>query len=276
MEDWKSYLDNTEVIVHAGGLSERWYPVTQGKIPKVMTEIGGGPRPIIDWTILPYVKMGIKKFFITLWHQADQIIQHCNELTAKTGIEFVFLKEEPARMGRAGVLKHYLDKGVLDVSKHKINVGGSDIVNINLESLVKFHLDGLQQGLLATLVGSETGMSQFDRISFDPSTNRVLRMEIERVINLPDGVHANTGTAYFDAKMNQVFLSIDEKQFPIDWENMGDVLFSNARCFGSVRVFESWFPLKTPYDYKKAKHVDFEKWFDVNSVEEYLGKANSV
>ena len=128
MEDWKSYLANTEVIVHAGGLSERWYPVTQGKIPKVLTEIGIKPRPMIDWTILPYVKAGVRKFFITLWHEPDKIIQHCNEISKNTGIEFVFLKEEGKRMGRAGVLKYYLQKGVLDPNKHKINVGGADIV----------------------------------------------------------------------------------------------------------------------------------------------------
>jgi len=268
---WKSYLANTEIIVHAGGLSERWYPVTQGKIPKVMTEIGSKPRPMIDWTILPYVKSGIKKFFITLWHQPDQIMQHCNEISEKTGIEFVFLQEEERRMGRAGVVKHYLEKGVLDINKHKINVGGSDIVNLNLENFVKFHLEGLPKGFLVTLVGSSSGQSQFDKIIFDPVTNRVIRMDVERDIPLSEGEHANTGTAYFDAKLSHVFLKIDENQLPIDWENMGNEIFSTARCFGGMRLFDSWIPLKTPYDYKKAKDLDFEKWFGIDSVEDYLG-----
>lgn len=276
MEDWKSYLANTEVIVHAGGLSERWYPVTQGKIPKVLTEIGANPRPMIDWTILPYAKSGIKKFFITLWHQADQIIQHCNELSKKSGIEFVFLKEE-RRMGRAGVIKYYIEKGALDMNKHKIMVGGSDIVNLNLENFIKFHLEGVSQGFLVTLVGSSTGQSQFDRIIFDPSTNRVIRMDIERAINLSEGEHANTGTAYFDAKVNSLFLNIGENRLPIDWENFEE-LFNTSRCFSSAKLFNSWIPLKTPYDHKKAKDIDFEKWFDVDSVEELLGeyKSNSV
>lgn len=270
MEDWGSYLANTEVIVHAGGLSERWYPVTQGKIPKVLTEIGKNPRPMLDWTLLPYVKSGVKKFFITLWHQTDQIIQHCNNVSQKTGVEFVFLKEEPMRMGRAGVVKHYLEKGVLDVNRHKVNAGGSDIVNLNLESFVKFHLEGLPKGSLVTLVGSSSGQSQFDRIIFDPSTNRVIRMDIERDISLSEGEHANTGTAYFDAKVNQAFLKIDKNQLPLDWENFGE-LFTSARCFKSAKLFDNWMPLKTPYDYKKAKDVDFERWFGVDSVEDYLG-----
>ncbi len=274
MEDWKSYLANTEIIVHAGGSSERWYPVTQGKLPKVLTEIGSNPRPMIDWTILPYVRIGIKKFFITLWHQADQIIQHCNELSKKSGIEFIFLEEE-RRMGRAGVVKFYLEKEVLDINKHKIMVGASDIVNLNLENFVKFHLEGLVQGYPVTLVGSSSGQSQFDRIVFDPSTNRVIRMEIERAIALSEGEHANTGTAYFDARANQIFLKIDESKLPLDWENMGNEIFSAARCFGGAKLFDSWIPLKTPYDYKKAKDIDFEKWFGIESVEECLGEYKS-
>lgn len=270
MEDWKTYLENTEIIVHAGGLSERWYPVTQGKIPKVLTEIGSKPRAMIDWTILPYVKAGIKKFYITLWHQADQIVQHCSELSEKSGIEFVFLKEEERRLGRAGVVKHYLEKGILDMNKHKIMVGGSDIVNLNLENLINFHLEGLSRGFLVTLVGSSSGQSQFDKIIFDPATNRVIRMDIDRSINLLEGEHANTGTAYFDAKASLIFLNITENQLPIDWENFRE-LFNTARCFSSAKLLNSWIPLKTPYDYKKAKDIDFEKWFGVNSVEEHLG-----
>lgn len=275
MGDWKSYLANTEIIVHAGGLSERWYPVTQGRIPKVLTEIGSNPRPMIDWTILSYVKVGIKKFFVTLWHQADQIMQHCSEISKNSGTEFVFLKEDERRMGRAGVIKYYLEKGVLDINKHKINVGGSDIVNLNLENFVKFHLESLSQGFLVTLIGSSSGQSQFDKIIFDPITNRVIRMDMERSINLSEGEHANTGTAYFDTKLNQVFLNINENQLPIDWENMGNQIFNTARCFSAARLLKSWFPLKTPCDYKKAKDVDFEKWFGIDSIEDYLGKYKS-
>ncbi|MBU5537578.1 MAG: sugar phosphate nucleotidyltransferase [Candidatus Aenigmatarchaeota archaeon] len=276
MEDWKSYLTNTEVIVHAGGLSERWYPVTQGKIPKVLTEIGTNPRPIIDWTILPYVKAGIRKFFITLWHQPEKIIEHCNNITKNTGIEFVFLKEEGKRIGRAGVVKYYLEKGILDINKHKIMFGGSDINNLDLEKFAQFHLEGVSKGFLVTLVGSSSGLSQFDKIIFDPSTNQVIKLETERTIALSEGENANTGTAYFDAKINHIFLNIDETQLPLDWENMGSKLFNRARCFKSMKVFDSWIPLKTPYDYKKAKDIDFEKWFGIDSVETYLGEYKPI
>ncbi len=268
--NWKSYLDNTEIIIHAGGLSERWHPVTQGKIPKVMTEIGKKPRPIIDWTILPYIKSGVRKFFITLWYNPDSIIEHCNEIGKKTGIEFVFLKEEGKRMGRGGVIKFYLEKGILDANKHKINVGGSDIVNVDLEKFTNFHLDSVSKQLFLTLIGSSSGQSQFDKIIFDPSTSKVIRMDSNRTIDLPQGESANTGTAYFDSKLNSVFLGIKDEQLPIDWENF-DELFTTSRCMRIANVYQNWFPLKTPYDYKKVKDVDLEKWFGIDDVEKYMG-----
>ncbi len=271
MEDWKSYLSNTEVIIHAGGRSEGWYPVTQGEIPKVMTEIGSKQRPMIDWTILPYVKAGVKKFFITLWHDPEKIISHCNDISRNTGIEFVFLKEEGMRMGRAGVLKHYLEKGILDPNKNKINVGGADIVNLDLEDFLEYHLEGLNQGYLVTLIGSTSGHAQFDKIIFDPIQGSVFRIDGERQINLMQGEYANTGTACFDARMNQMLMQIPESRFPVDWENLGADFFTKGRAFGKVKLFESWIPLKTPHDYKKSKGLDFEKWFNVNSVEDHLG-----
>lgn len=277
MEDWKSYLNNTEVIIHAGGMSERWYPVTQGKTPKVLTEIGKIPRPMIDWTILPYVMAGVKKFFITLWHNPEKIIEHCNEISSNTGIEFVFLKEEEKRMGRAGVIKYYLEKGVLDRTKPKIMVGGSDIVKINLEEFTQTHLDNVSKGFPLTLVGSDSGQTQFDRIFFNPATGQVLKMDINRTVTLDENQCANTGTAYFDSSCNQLFLQIPEDRMPIDWEHLINE-FANVSCFRYAKIYDSWFPLKTPYDYKKAKDVDFEKWFDIDSIEKYLGeyKSNSL
>ncbi|MBI2084296.1 MAG: hypothetical protein HYT70_01635 [Candidatus Aenigmarchaeota archaeon] len=272
---WKTYLENTEVIVHAGGLSERWYPVTQGKIPKVLTRVGKKPRPMLDWTILPYVKAGFKKIFISLWHDPEKIMNYCRIISENTGIEFVFLIEWEKRLGRAGVLKHYLEKSVLDSNKNKINVGGADIVNINLDAFAKFHLQGMEKGFLATLFGSTVGMSQFDKIIADSKTNHIVKMDIDRTIVLPGGEFANMGTVFFDSKLNQTFLKIKDERLPMDWENMGQELFGKAQCYGIGKLFENWYPLKTPYDYKKVKDIDLEKWFGVDSVEKYLG-PNSV
>lgn len=273
MEDWKSYLTDTEIIVHAGGLSERWYPVTQGQIPKPVTTIGSKPRPVIDWVLLPYVKSGVRKFFITLWHNPEAIINHCEKIKENTGIDFVYLLEEEKRMGKAGVVKHYLQKGILDPSKHKLNLNSSDIVKYNIENFVKFHLEGLSKGSLTTILGSRTGSTQFDKLVYDAATGQVVRLESKPIINLLEGEVANVGTVYFDSKVNELFLRLSDEELPVDWEkcSISDEIFKSARCFSGVEIVKSWIALKASHDHSKFKNVDFENWFGVNSVEEYLG-----
>ncbi len=266
MEDRERYFANTQIVIHVGGMSERWYPVTHGKIPKALTPIGKNPKPIIEWTIYPYVKAGVKEFFITLWNQPEMILDHCNRLSEKTGIKFHYLNEEGKRMGRAGVVKHYLEKGVLSKEKNIVMIGGSDIVNIDLEEFTKTHMKNVSNGFIATLIGSSSGQTQFDKMVFDPKTGQVKKYDVDRTIILDDGQCANTGTAYFDASANNLFLGIKEERMPIDWENLINE-FGKVNCLLIADVYKNWIPLKTPYDYKKANDIDFEKWFGINSIE---------
>lgn len=269
--DWKSYLNNTEVIIHSGGLSERWYPITHGKIPKPVTEIGKIKRPLIDWILLPYVRLGIRKFFISLWSNPEAVVKRCEDIKAKTGIEFVYLIEpSDKRLGKAGVVKHYLSQKVLDKNKHKLNVNAADLVNYDIEKFIRFHLSN---GFSATMMGSKTGETQFDKLVLD-KTGRVIGMDDERTVKLPENELANVGIGYFDAKLNNLFMKIPDNELPADWEtcSASSEFFKVSRGFDGVESDKTWFPLKNPHDYKKVRNMDLEKWFKIKSADDYLGK----
>ena len=57
----KNSLDNTQVVILAGGLGSRLSELTD-KIPKPMVKIGN--KPLIEHIIQLYVKHGFKKFII--------------------------------------------------------------------------------------------------------------------------------------------------------------------------------------------------------------------
>jgi NDP-sugar pyrophosphorylase family protein len=268
------YFLNSELIVHAGGLSERWFPVTQGKIPKPATDIGKNPRPIIDWIILPYVMAGLKKMFISLWHNSDIIVEHCDEIAKNTDIEFIYLKEPgDRRLGRAGVIKYYLEKGVLSEDKPKISVYTSDIMKLNIKEFVKFQFLGLEKGFLGTIIASPSELSQFGRVRCDINTKAIISFEEKPLIQLPKDEYVNTGTFYLDSQLNKYFHEIAEEDLPVDLEK-SKILpkFCNMiRCFEHVIPLKSWFWLKTQQDYKRVKDMDFEKFFEITNVERYLG-----
>lgn len=274
IESPESYFLNSELIVHAGGLSERWWPVSQGKCPKPLTDIGKKPRPMIDWVLLPYVIAGMKHIFVSLWHSPDTIIRHCEEITKNTDIKFTFLTEpENKRLGRAGVIKYYLEKGILDESKPKISLNSSDICRINVKEFSKFQLIGLKKEFLATVIGCPSEYSQFGRIKCDPNT-KVLKMFEEKPITvLPKGEYVNTGIFFWDSKLNKLFFEISDEELPVDLERSRIItkMLGVTRCYEGVLPLKSWLWLKTPQDYKRVKDMDLEKFLEVTSIERFLG-----
>jgi NDP-sugar pyrophosphorylase family protein len=268
------YFLNSELIVHAGGLSERWYEVTGGKIPKPITAVGKKPRPMIDWVILPYVMAGVKEIFISLWHSPEFIIQHCDEIAKNTGIKFVYLKEpEGQRIGRAGVIKYYLENGVLDENKPKISVNSTDIMKINTNEFAKFQFLGLSKGFLASVIVSPSEQSQFGKIRCDMHTKAVIQFVEKPVMQLPKDEYVNTGTFYLDSQLNKYFHEIEEKDYPVDLEKSKILQqFSRQmRCFEHVLPLKTWVWLKNMYEYRKANEIDFERFFEIVNVERFLG-----
>jgi len=274
----KKYFLDTEVIVHAGGLGEQWWPITKGKIPKPLTCIGKNSRPIFDWVILPLVMAGTKKFFVSLWHNPEHLIKHCEELSSNIGIEFVFLRE-PAdkRLGRAGVIKHYLEQAVLDKNKPKLSMNGADVLKINMLKVAAYHCDGLKKGFQTTVVCTNTEPSKFGKIKCNSTTAAVNYFEEKPMLHLPKGEFVNTGMFYFDSKLNKLLLEIKDSELPVDIESSSVMpkLCKTMRCLDCVEPIKSWLWFKTSKDFNTFKSCDLEKFFGISSVEKYLGEFSN-
>jgi NDP-sugar pyrophosphorylase family protein len=272
----RDYFLNTQIVVHAGGLSERWFPVTQGKVHKALTEIGKKPRPLIEWTILPYVMNGAKKFYITLWHKPESIVEHFKKIQKDTGIEFVFLVEpENKRLGRAGVIKYFMEKGIIADDKPILSLNSDDILKINPIELAKFQFGGIGKGFYATAIGSSTEISQYGRIKFNPKDNKVSNFVEKPAFALTQNELVNTGIFYLDTKLVKHFLEIKDSDLPLDLERskmMQENVVPVMRALDLVILGKTWHALNTPQDYKKMRDFDFEKFFEITDVERYFGE----
>lgn len=272
----RDYFLNTQIIIHAGGLAERLNQVTEGKFPKAMVEIGKKKRPIIDWTLVPYVMANVKRFYITMWHQPQALVNHLKEIGKNAGIQFIPLVEpENKRMGRAGVIKHFLEEGTLDKNQPILSINSDDILKIDPIELAKFQLGGIAKGFLATDIGSSTEISQFGRVKYDPKTNKVHSFVEKPAFRVAENELVNTGIFYLDSKLNKYFSEIKESEFPVDLERskmMQERIVPVMRAFDLVMLGKSWVVLNTMEDYKRTKNFDFEKFFDITDIERYLGE----
>jgi len=281
----KEYIENCQLVVHSGGMGERWAPVTEGKIVKTMTEVGKNPRPMIDWVILPFVKAGIRKIFPTLWYKSDSVVRHFKEVSRQTNIDFEYLIEpENRRLGRAGIIKESIKSGLLNPDKPIISTNGSDIICLNLEDMVKFHLEGVRTGQGTTVVASDKMITEFGLLVMNMHTKRLVKFKEKPILNLPRDQKVHTGMFLFDPMVNREFLKVDEKSYPINIEDLrgenGNVL-SNARVYtgnvpNHILPRTKWVFFKNPKHYKEFGSIDFEQFLHIKDADAYLGKYRKI
>jgi NDP-sugar pyrophosphorylase family protein len=275
--DAKKYIESCQLVVHAGGMGERWSPVTNGEIVKPRTEVGAKPRPMIDWAILPFVKAGIKNIFPTLWFKSETLTSHLDKMAKETGLKFTYLIEpENKRLGRAGIIKESIKTGKLDAKRPIISINGSDVLAVDVEDLIKFHLEGVAEGIGVTVIGASEIPTEFGLYEVDPKTKRVLGFKEKPVVNIAPKENVHTGIFIFDPSANFAFMNVDEKSYPINIEDLkgkaSESIFKNARSYGRIIPFKQWVFFKSPKHFKEYGKTDFEKFLNVKNADAYLGK----
>lgn len=283
--DLKKYIADCQLVVHAGGMGERWEPVTGGKIVKPMTEIGKKPRPMIDWVILPFVKAGIKNVFPTLWYKSDMVVSHLNEVSKQSGIRFNYLIEPTnRRLGRAGIIREGIKRGILDPRKPIISTNGSDVISVDVEDLMKFHLDGVAKGKGTTVVGADKMPTEFGILIVDSHSKSLVKFREKPMINLSHDQKIHTGMFVFDGSVNPNFMKIKEESYPINIEDLKDeaansILKSSRVYTGTVPrhivPMSKWVFFKSPKHYKQFGKIDFEHFLQIKNADYYLGKYKS-
>lgn len=130
-------------LVSAGGEGVRLRPITIEQ-PKPLVEIGSVKRPLIYWSMLPMVLGGVSRFVIGLRHGAGKIKERIGDgskfsedLGRQISITYI---EEHEPLGRAGCIKYGIETGVIDPRKPAVIFNASDILRLNLRSLVRHYL----------------------------------------------------------------------------------------------------------------------------------------
>ena len=274
----KEYIKNCQLVVHSGGKGERWSSITKNEIVKPMTEIGLNPRPMFDWSILPFVKSGIQNIYPTLWFKSDSLKQHAYNISENTNLNFIYLEEKEKRIGRAGIIKESIKNGLLDPKKPIISINGSDIISIDVEKLIKFHIEGVENGFYVTVVGATEIPTEFGQYKIDPKTNVVSCFKEKPVVKISKYENVHTGIFVFDSNAINFFDKIDEKSYPINIEDLkgeaSNCIFNNARSYSGIIPLKEWVFFKNPKNYKDFRKIDFENFLKVENVENYLGKYN--
>ena len=131
VDDMKNLLQDTQVVILAGGLGSRLAELTK-KIPKPMVKIGN--KPLIEHIIQLYVKHGFKNFLIAGGYKFKIIKQHFKKFKKNNvSIQVINTGVNSLTATRILKLKKYLNK------KSFMITYGDGVCDINLRELLNYH-----------------------------------------------------------------------------------------------------------------------------------------
>jgi glucose-1-phosphate adenylyltransferase len=208
-------LDDAVVMVLAGGVGERLYPLTKERAKPAV--YFGGPYRIIDFTLSNCINSGLRKIFIALQYKSLSLTRHLRfgwSVVADELGEFIEVLHPQKRVGEhwyqgtADAVYQNLYSIERESPRHLIVLSGDHVYKMDYARMLRFHLD---HGAAATLAVIEVPSTEAHRFGIlQVGADDRLTGFLEKPRGLPEGelVLASMGIYIFD--MNVLVPALEE------------------------------------------------------------------
>jgi glucose-1-phosphate adenylyltransferase len=167
-------LDDTLVIVLAGGAGERLYPLTKERAKPAV--YFGGPYRIIDFTLSNCVNSGLRRIFIATQYKSLSLSRHIrmgwNVVSEELG-EFIELLPPQKRVGEhwylgtADAVYQNLYSIVRENPRHIIVLSGDHVYKMDYGKMLRFHLDHEAAATIAAIEIPTSESHRFGIVQID-------------------------------------------------------------------------------------------------------------
>ncbi len=197
-------LDDVLVMVLAGGVGERLYPLTKERAKPAV--YFGGPYRIIDFTLSNSINSGLRKIFIALQYKSLSLSRHLrmgwNVVADELG-EFIEILSPQKRVGEhwyrgtADAVYQNLYSILRENPRQLIVLSGDHVYKMDYAKMLRFHRE---RGAGATLAAIEVPSEEAQRFGVLELDGERLTGFLEKPTNLPAGgqVLASLGIYIFD------------------------------------------------------------------------------
>jgi glucose-1-phosphate adenylyltransferase len=198
-------LDDTLVMVLAGGVGERLYPLTKERAKPAV--YFGGPYRIIDFTLSNCINSGLRRIFIALQYKSLSLSRHLRmgwSVVADELGEFIEILSPQKRVGEhwylgtADAVYQNLYSIVRENPRYLIVLSGDHVYKMDYARMLRFHRD---RGAGATLAAIEVPSEEAQRFGVvEVDAQDRLTGFLEKPKHLPGGdqVLASMGIYIFD------------------------------------------------------------------------------
>ncbi|HEX5473809.1 MAG TPA: glucose-1-phosphate adenylyltransferase [Vicinamibacterales bacterium] len=257
-------LDDVVVMVLAGGVGERLFPLTKERAKPAV--YFGGPYRIIDFTLSNCINAGLRKIFIALQYKSLSLTRHLrmgwNVVAEELG-EFVEVLHPQKRVGEhwylgtADAVYQNLYSILREEPRQLIVLSGDHVYKMDYARMLRFHREHGAGATLAVIEVPTEDAHRFGVVETD-AEDRVTGF-LEKPAHLPPGgqVLASMGIYIFDVHQLVPVLEEDARR-PSTHDFGKDVL---PALIGQLPVYAYRF-----YDENKkaAKY-----WRDIGTIDAY-------
>jgi glucose-1-phosphate adenylyltransferase len=264
-----SLIDDSLVIVLAGGAGERLYPLTKDRAKPAV--YFGGPYRIIDFSLSNCINSGLRRIFIATQYKSLSLNRHIRmgwSIVSEELGEFVEILPPQKRVsehwyqGTADAVYQNLYSIMRENPKHLIVLAGDHVYKMDYSRMLRFHVERRAAVTLATIEVSRSEANRFGIIAVDEQ-ERVIGFQekptaASAVPGSPDLALASMGVYIFDTDVLVHALEADADQ-PTTHDFGKDII---PALIHQVPVYSQRF-----YDENKkaAKY-----WRDIGTLDAYF------
>jgi glucose-1-phosphate adenylyltransferase len=201
-------LDDVLVMVLAGGVGERLYPLTKERAKPAV--YFGGPYRIIDFTLSNCINSGLRRIFIALQYKSLSLSRHLRQgwsVVADELNEFIEILHPQKRVGEhwylgtADAVYQNLYSILRETPKHLIVLSGDHVYKMDYAKMLRFHQQRNAAATLAAIEVPSDEASRFGVLEVDDQDR--LTGFLEKPTHLPPGdqVLASMGIYIFDMEV---------------------------------------------------------------------------
>jgi glucose-1-phosphate adenylyltransferase len=259
-----SMLDDTLVMVLAGGVGERLYPLTKERAKPAV--YFGGPYRIIDFALSNCINSGLRRIFIALQYKSLSLSRHLRmgwSVVADELGEFIEILSPQKRVGEhwylgtADAVYQNLYSILRENPRHLIVLGGDHVYKMDYSRMLRQHRERKAAATMAAIeVGSEEA-HRFGVLQVDEDER--LTGFLEKPRHLPPGeqVLASMGIYIFD--MDVLVPALEEDAQTTSTHDFGKDIIPSLMAKAPIYAYRFYDENK-----KAAKY-----WRDIGTLDAY-------
>jgi len=252
----KDEIDNTQVLVFAGGKAKRMGLIDK---PKPLLEVCG--RSLLDICISYYRDCGFKDFVLLVGYKSDMIKEHVGD-GSKYGVKIRYSSDPKVeKVGKGKALRHAIETGVIDVKRRGLVVFPDDLfldsslpLRFLLHHIEATKFRGVEAStVLASAIEFPYGVAEVDETGF------VLEFKEKPVIKL----YTSTGMYMFEPAVYDLIVEMIDINEPkaVEFENtVLPFLAKRKKVYAFIVPKDVWFPINTLKQLEQADKILSRKY----------------